>query len=81
MTRVLGWVVMTIGVARAYEYGQNVTCPGDLVYTDCGTLCEPICGEEAPTFCAFVCVAGCQCPSGSWREDATSEHCHSDASG
>merc|ERR1719232_903449 len=44
------------------------TCPGDLEWTECGTSCEPICGEPAPQFCTEMCVAGCQCPKGKWRD-------------
>ena len=56
-------------------------CPGDLVWQDCGTVCEPICGNEAPTFCALVCISDCQCPTGHWRHDKTASVCHADVSG
>ena len=72
-----GVALWVLRFGSSYDYGQNVTCEGDLEYTDCGTMCEKICGEEEPGFCAFVCVPGCQCPSSSpWRHDATSNSCY-----
>ena len=70
------WLLMGLALAGA----QNSTCPGDLVWNDCGTLCENTCGAEAATFCSFVCVAACQCPPHlPWRHDAASNSCYADA--
>jgi len=40
------------------------TCPGDQVWTECGTMCEPTCEEPNPA-CVRMCVLDvCQCPGG-----------------
>ena len=48
---------------HAHPGGKKCSIPGQ-VFMECGSACPPTC--EQPTFdiCAFVCVRGCQCPSG-----------------
>ena len=56
----------------------QTTCTGDLVWTDCGTSCEPACGEAAAEICNMMCVAGCQCPSGQWLVARGGDACVAD---
>ena len=42
-------------------------CTGDLVYSNCHSACPPQCGTLRQEVCAAVCVAGCECPSGLYR--------------
>ena len=44
------------------------------VFTECGTPCPAVCGEERPVICAAMCVSECQCPSGKFL-DRTLERC------
>ena len=57
------------------DLGGQCGCAGRLNYTECGTACEPVCGQPQPDFCIEVCVAGCQCPSGLTRLSAGSSEC------
>ena len=43
-------------------------CPGDLVYSNCHSACPLHCNEPEPEKCITVCVAGCDCPSGLYRD-------------
>ena len=41
------------------------TCPGDKVYTTCGSACPATCDNLGnPRICIALCVPGCFCPSG-----------------
>ena len=41
------------------------SCPGDKVYTTCGSACPTTCSNfRNPPVCITLCVSGCFCPSG-----------------
>ena len=44
------------------------------VFTECGTACPAVCGEEPAVFCTLQCVRGCQCPGGTML-DTLSQQC------
>lgn len=44
------------------------------IFTECGTACPAVCGEERPLFCTMQCVIGCQCPSETYL-DRTAAQC------
>ena len=40
-------------------------CPGDKVFSSCGSLCPLNCGNmDDPPVCSTLCVEGCFCPEG-----------------
>ena len=43
------------------------------MFTECGTACPPVCGEEQPLFCTLQCVVGCQCPPGTLLDRVANE--------
>ena len=43
-------------------------CPGDLVYSNCHSACPLHCNEPEPEKCITLCVPGCGCPSGLYRD-------------
>ena len=43
-------------------------CPGDLVYSNCHSACPLHCNEPEPEKCITVCIAGCECLSGLYRD-------------
>jgi len=38
-----------------------VSCPGNMIYNQCGASCNSTCSEPNPS-CAMVCVERCECP-------------------
>jgi hypothetical protein len=54
---------------------EDTACEiGGQVFTECGTACPSVCGEEAAVFCTLQCVRGCQCPGGTML-DTLSKQC------
>jgi len=47
---------------------QDSKCPGDLVYSNCHSACPLHCNEPEPEKCITVCIAGCECLSGLYRD-------------
>ena len=60
-----------------FEIRNNASLPAceirDQVFTECGTACPPVCGEEQPLFCTLQCVVGCQCPPGTLLDRVANE--------
>ncbi|XP_041464168.1 uncharacterized protein LOC446192 isoform X6 [Lytechinus variegatus] len=50
-------------------------CPGDLVYTECGSGCERTCDDPDPEMCTEECRAGCFCPGFTVRRSTDSDTC------
>jgi hypothetical protein len=47
------------------EECPEAECPGDKVFTRCGSACPRTCdNKDELTFCTLQCVEGCQCPPG-----------------
>ena len=42
------------------------------IWTECGTACPLVCGEERPQFCTLQCVSECQCPPETLLDRASS---------
>ncbi|KAK6757558.1 hypothetical protein RB195_015396 [Necator americanus] len=55
------------------------TCNANEEFKDCGTACEPTCWNPKPENCSKMCVVGCQCKEGYFRngDDCTTE-CEND---
>nr|XP_054756533.1 SCO-spondin-like [Lytechinus pictus] len=50
-------------------------CPGDLVYTECGSGCERTCDNPDPEMCTEECRSGCFCPGFTVRRSTDSDTC------
>ncbi|XP_015435639.1 PREDICTED: chymotrypsin inhibitor-like [Dufourea novaeangliae] len=59
--------ILLLFVAVAFISLSNADheCGKNEVYSECGSNCEPKCGEKEPTYCPQVCLEGrCQCKAG-----------------
>lgn len=64
----LGSISSTTQAAPSASVIKPKECPSNQEWTDCGTACPNICGQQTPMFCiTFECVKRCQCPSGWWQ--------------
>jgi len=50
------------------EPPEEMHCPFNQIWQECGTACPNKCGEEEPFICTMNCVIGCQCPPGQWED-------------
>merc|ERR1711936_782228 len=50
------------------EPPEEMHCPFNQIWQECGTACPKKCGEEEPFICTMNCVIGCQCPPGYWED-------------
>ena len=71
--------IVTSFVTSNNEYSDGTFSPAACeirgqVFTECGTACPSVCGEEAAVFCTLQCVRGCQCPGGTML-DTLSKQC------
>ena len=48
-------------------------CPPGEIWNSCGTDCPLTCENPNVGFCNMMCVAGCFCPPGWYRNEATGE--------
>jgi len=50
-------------------------CTGDLVFDECHSPCDDVCGQPEGLVCATVCEAKCACPRGMYRLEKNSNTC------
>lgn len=67
MYRILLFICALCLIGAQGRYPEE--CSGGQVFTDCGTQCPSICGQEPPQFCIQSCFVGCQCPSNLWWDE------------
>ena len=53
---------------KIFDFYLAPKCPGDLVYSNCHSACPPYCNVARPDACITVCVPGCECPAGLYRD-------------
>ena len=63
-------------INESFKHISDPRCPGDLVFGQCYSSCEPVCGEVTHVICTRQCVAGCGCPNGLYRSSKTGHNCY-----
>ena len=57
-------MALTDGSRTESDSTMSVKCPANMTHDNCGSPCQPICGEKLVETCADTCISNCFCDYG-----------------